>query len=261
MDVLAALTAGRVPADATLDGYPLGWLQAPLAWDTGVRRLDEHLFYLIGSGLIVLQTGDDRQVVTAGCAVLIPPKTPFRTQAGTTSPSFWRIRLRLPGRWDGPVVIPQAQDLEPVVAHLVSEAAVSSEHREAVIRGLLLVLLASLRRLAAGRPEHRLSTAQRSLLERHADTHPDATPRDLMRQLDLTHDYGTRLFRATFGRPPRRWLLERRMHAAAVRVSESDAPIARIADELGYADVRLFARQFRDVLGHPPGRFRTRVRA
>lgn len=260
MDLLAALAAGHAPADATLDGYPLGWLRVPLSWDTGIRRLDEHLLYLIASGSITVETGDSILEAGAGCAVLIPPHSTFRATAGGTPPAFWRVRLRLPQPWDGPIAIAHAQDLEPVVSRLVSEAAGTAPHRDAAIRGLLLVLLASLRRLSASSRAQRLTAAQCALLERHADAHPEATPRDLARRLGLTLDYATRLVRATFGRPPRRWLLERRMHAAAVRVAEGDEPIARIAEDLGYADPRLFGRQFRQVLGAPPGRFRARVR-
>lgn len=260
MDPLTALAAGRSPADASLDGYPMGWLQAPPAWDTGVRQLDEHLFYLVGSGSLALEAGDSLYEATTGCAVLIPPGTPFRARSGSRTPSFWRVRLRLPGDWDGPLVIAGAQDLEPVVSSLVSEAVSQEEHRGHAVRGLLLVLLTGLQRLTSGNLERRLTAAQRTLLERHADADPDATPRDLARQLGLTLDYATRLVRATYGRPPRRWLLERRMHAAAVRVAEGDEPIARIAADLGYVDSRLFGRQFRQVLGVPPGRFRERVR-
>lgn len=260
MDLLTALATGRTPADATLDGFPLGWLQAPPAWDTGVRQLDEHLFYLVGLGSIALEIGDSSYEAHAGCAVLIPPKTPFRSRSGSARPAFWRARLRLPSRWDGPLVTPDAQELEPVISLLIAEASGQAAHRDAAVRGLLLVLLAGLRRLDGGTPERRLTAAQRALLERHADADPDATPRDLARQLGLTLDYATRLVRATYGRPPRRWLLERRMHAAAVRVAEGDEPIARIAQDLGYADPRLFGRQFRQILGAPPGRFRDRVR-
>jgi AraC-like DNA-binding protein len=260
MDLLAALAAGRQPAAASIDGYPVGWLRAPPGWDTGPRRLEEHLLYLVDSGTILVECAGKTHEAGPGCAVLIPPRTPFRSRTGGRgAPRFWRARLRLPAAWDGAVATPGCRELEPVVARLVAEASADAPHRAEAVRGCLLVLVATLRRLAAGGDGPQLSAALRARLERYADDHAEATPRDLARQLDLTLDYFTRRFRAAYGRPPRRWLLERRMHAAAVRVAEGGEPIARIAAALGYADARLFGRQFRQVLGQPPGRFRARV--
>ena len=123
-----------------------------------------------------------------------------------------------------------------------------------------MVLLAGLQKQRHSDPSGGLTAAQRRLLEHYADANPEATPRDLMRQLDLTLDYGTRQFTRSVGRPPRQWLLERRMHRAATRVAEGDETIVRIAEDFGYRDVRLFSRQFRMVFGQPPARFRVQVR-
>ena len=261
MDLLAALAAGRLPAEASIDGYPLGWLRAPPGWDTGPRRLEEHLFYLVDSGSILLECAGATHEIGPGWAALVPPRASFRSRIGARgAPSFWRVRLRLPARWSGAVAMPGCRELEPVVARLVAEAAGEAAHRAEAVRGCLLVLITTLLRQGGDGHRQRLSAEQRALLERYADAHAEATPRDLARQADLTLDYFTRLFRAAYGRPPRRWLLERRMHAAAVRVAEGDEPIERIAEALGYVDARLFGRQFRQVLGQPPGRFRARVR-
>lgn len=261
MELLAALVAGRLPVEASIDGYPLGWLRAPPAWDTGPRRLDEHLFYLVDSGSILLECAGETHELGPGWAALIPPRTPFRSRIGARGvPTFWRARLRLPTRWSGAVATSGCRELEPVVSRLVAEAAGEGAHRAEAVRGCVLLLAATLLRRADAGHRRPLSSDQRALLERFADAHAEATPRDLARQAGLTLDYFTRLFRAAYGRPPRRWLLERRMHAAAVRVAEGDEPIERIAEALGYVDARLFGRQFRQVLGHPPGRFRARVR-
>ena len=262
MDLLSALSRGATPASASLDGYPLGWIRVTQAWDTGPKCLDEHLFYLVDSGELVLDMSQERRHVASGGYVLLPPGTPFRARSGSTAPTFWRARLRLPGPWPGAPTGTGARELEPVIIRLVSECSQApSPARDASMRGGLLQLLATLQRLAgAGHDQRLLTPAERRRLELYADSHPDATPRDLMRQLELTLDYGTRLFTTSYGCPPRRWLLERRMHRAAVRVSEGEETIAHIADDLGYQDVRLFVRQFRAVLGQPPARFRALIR-
>lgn len=261
MDLLTDLCLPGTCAEASLGGYPLGWLRAPAGWDTGRTVLSEHLFYLVDAGNIDLELPGGRSLLAAGDAALIPPGAAFRARAAPgPRPAFWRLRMILPRPWGGAPVITGCRDLEPVVAQLVAEVVGSARYRRERIHGLVLALLADLARRGASADGHRLDAGQRQRLERHADGDPEATPRDLARQLDLTLDYFTRVFRRTYGRPPRRWLLERRMHAAAVRVAETDQPITAIATALGYDDPRLFVRQFRQVLGQPPGRFRARMR-
>ena len=261
MDTLAALAAGQTPADVSLDGYPLGYVRTTAAWDTGTRTLKEHLFYLVDRGQLLISTENKPVVLRPGWMALIPPGTPFRATAGSPPPRFWRLRLRLPVAWGKVHIQAGGHELEAVVARLVSEATQAAHPlRNIAVRGGLMVLLAALRRGAADDAAGGLTPTQQRLLERFADDHPQATPRDLMRQLDLTHDYASRQFTRSFGRPPRQWLLEQRMHHAATRVAEGDEPIVRIAEDLGYVDVRLFVRQFRAVLGQPPGRFRKQVR-
>jgi AraC-like DNA-binding protein len=265
MDPFTALFAGKTPVGISLVGYPVAWVQATAAWDTGVRQLDAHLFYLVEHGDMLLDIGDSAHVLAAGTAALIPPGRAFRARAGGRAPGFWRFRIHLPQLWQQVLIGNGCRHLEPVVTGLLAELdRPAGAWRDAAVRGGLVVLLAGLLRAATSTvhaAERGLTPAQRTQLERFADAEPRATPRDLMRQLNLTLDYGTRLFRASYGLPPRRWLLARRMHAAAVRVAEGDERIAAIAADLGYLDERLFVRQFRAILGMPPGRFRRAARS
>jgi AraC-like DNA-binding protein len=59
----------------------------------------------------------------------------------------------------------------------------------------------------------------------------------------LVHGPGRRLHAAT-GLPPRRWLLERRMHALAADLMDGDRTLAELAQRYGYGDLRLLGRQF-----------------
>lgn len=262
MDPLTALLSGTGRAELSLDGYPVAWVAAKSGWDTGWRQLDEHLFYLVDHGEIALEYAQETCVLAAGAAALIPPGTRFRARCGRKAPGFWRFRVRLPSALAAVLIGNACRHLEPVVLSLLAEQAQPPGRlRSAALRGGLLMLLAGLQRASAPATERGLTPAQRTQLERFADAEPRATPRDLMRQLGLTLDYGTRLFRASYGDPPRRWLLARRMHAAAVRVAEGDERIAAIAADLGYLDERLFVRQFRLILGMPPARFRRAARS
>ncbi len=261
MNLHKLISDHRKTVTVSLSGHTLGHLRAPVAWDTGERRLDQHLLYLVTRGGFQLTSAGMTFDLRSGDLALIPPETSFRARwTGGPRPTFWRLRLTLPTTWDGPLVTAGCHDCEPLVALLVGEATHRQAFHDERVRGLLLALLAQLTRRAGDTPAHRLPVAQCTLLERYADAHDEATPRDLARQLELTLDYFTRLFGRTYGRPPRRWLLERRMQHAAAQVAESDLPIERIAADLGFADARLFGRQFRAVLGQPPGRFRSSVR-
>jgi AraC-like DNA-binding protein len=262
MDPLAALLDRSLPVEASLEGHPLPYLRASPSWDTGERVLDAHLLYYVESGGLALHAEQVQRRIPAGSLILIPPGRPFRmtTAAGAPPPCFWRLRLRLPVPWPGPMAVPGCVDLLPLVVALVGEAAQKRPYRSERLRGLLLALLARLVRgdadpAADGAPPQ-LAIASRLAIERRAAEDPRATPRDLARELGLSLDYFTRQFRATYGCPPRRWLLEQRLLAAAVALSESSESAAGIARRLGFADPRRFHRHFRGRFGQTPGRFR-----
>jgi AraC-like DNA-binding protein len=63
-------------------------------------------------------------------------------------------------------------------------------------------------------------------------------------------------FQSRVGTSPKAYLTRWRMQLAAARLADGRAPLARIADELGYRSTFAFAKCFRRVHGHPPGRYR-----
>ncbi|MFW5844605.1 MAG: helix-turn-helix transcriptional regulator [Planctomycetota bacterium] len=64
-----------------------------------------------------------------------------------------------------------------------------------------------------------------------------------------------RCFRAAYGLPPKSYLLRRRMDQALEALADG-LSVSATAAALGYDDTALFARQFRQVHGRPPGTFR-----
>lgn len=260
MDPIAALARGLGPAGATLDGHPVAWRRTDPGWDTGWRVLDCHLFHLVDDGDMQVDHGRSQDALVGGDALLIPPGMRFRLRAGRRPPAYWRLRLHLPAAWDGDQIRRGARRLEPVVLSLLAELAETpGPVRDAAVRGGLLLLLAPFRRPQA-EPGRRLDTVRMARLERLVADNPRATPADLARALGLSHDYATRLIRAATGQPPRRWLLERRMHALAADLMDGNAALTDLAVRYGYDDLRLLGRQFRQVMGLPPGRFRARCR-
>ena len=262
MDALAALLDPGLHPDISLSGYPLAYMRATSAWDTGLIELDQHLLYLLESGRITLWYKDVDTVVQAGSVILMCPKRRFRMHAtaGTQRLAFWRLRISLPVPWHGPTVVPACADLVPVVAALIGEVPAGRRYREDRIRGLLLAMLARLARpMDNGETQAGpllLDDLMRQRIERHVADDPSTTPRDLARLLDLSLDYFTRQFRSTYGSPPRRWLMERRLLAAAAALSESAESATAIGKRFGFCDPRRFNRCFRRRFGLPPGHYR-----
>lgn len=262
MDLLQDLLDPRANFDLSLEGYPSAFISTFAAWDTGRRALPLHLLYFLESGAIHLELDSESTVVRAGSIILLAPGREFRMRVpeGEQTPAFWRLRLVLPRPWTAAAVWPRAAALQPVIAALVEELPSDRPYRRERIRGLLLALIAQLARdeslsVPIG-GEARLGALERQRLEAHVIQNPLATPRDLARQLDLTLDYFTRRFRETYGIPPRAWLLEQRLQAAAMMLTEGSEDAVVIAQRVGFSDPRRFSRRFRQRFGNPPGRFR-----
>jgi AraC-like DNA-binding protein len=65
-----------------------------------------------------------------------------------------------------------------------------------------------------------------------------------------------RKFRLATGTPLHTYALQCRIAAARHLLGETDDPIKRIAERLGYRDVYFFSRQFRALTGVPPAAYR-----
>lgn len=79
---------------------------------------------------------------------------------------------------------------------------------------------------------------------------------DLAKIAKLSPKHFSRAFTQTMGRPPHRWLIEKRVAAARVLLRGSDKSLSEIALECGFADQSHFTSLFRRYLGTPPGLWR-----
>jgi two-component system response regulator YesN len=88
--------------------------------------------------------------------------------------------------------------------------------------------------------------------------HPEENHRvdDFAHELGLDPSYFSRLFRTHTGQSPRRFLTNARMQLARFLLRDSQLTVARIAERTGYADVRFFARHFREQHGLSPSAYR-----
>ncbi len=63
-------------------------------------------------------------------------------------------------------------------------------------------------------------------------------------------------FRALVGVPPIEYLGRWRMHLAMVLLRDQEAPVARVAERVGYESEAAFSKAFKRYVGLPPSRFR-----
>ena len=126
-------------------------------------------------------------------------------------------------------------------------------------RATLYLVYTALMRPGDGSAARRgFSADERNALMRFVRLHlaRQPAPADLARELGLGAERFLRLFKATYGMAPRRWLLEQRIAESRFRLAHAHEPIGAIAAALGYADRHLFNRQFKAMVGRTPRAFR-----
>lgn len=82
---------------------------------------------------------------------------------------------------------------------------------------------------------------------------------DMAAQLGMPETTFREAFVRTMGRPPRRYLEERRIEHAARTIVETDRRINDIANAVGYDDPYHFSRAFKRVTGTSPSAYRMRA--
>jgi AraC-like DNA-binding protein len=82
---------------------------------------------------------------------------------------------------------------------------------------------------------------------------------DLGREVGLSRSALAERFTRLIGEPPMRYLARWRAQVAAHQLRSTDAPLARIADQVGYESESAFNRAFKRTFGIPPAAWRNRA--
>ncbi|WP_428031696.1 helix-turn-helix domain-containing protein [Ancylobacter sp.] len=77
----------------------------------------------------------------------------------------------------------------------------------------------------------------------------------------LSRSYFVRAFKKSTGLPPHRWLARHRLHKAKHFLSQTDEPIAEVADRCGFADQAHMTRAFASATGLTPAAWRRYLRS
>lgn len=264
-DFLAAAMDPRVNA-----AFPMGGLTTvPKDWVVPARTMVEHLFYLVTSHSFEGGIAGKPVRAEAGTFIWITPGTPHefwipRGQAPFTV-HFFRARVAKDSSREfttrtGSIVLHDALALLPPMAALTSELRSDAPFAKSRLRAALALICSQAFRLHAA-PETQnagLSAAQRRHLTEFQRDRVKArpTPADLARELRLSHDYFSRVFRRSFGMTPKEWLMRERIRHAAQWLASSVQNISEVAYEYGYPNVYLFSRQFKQVMGVGPKAWR-----
>jgi AraC family transcriptional regulator, arabinose operon regulatory protein len=79
---------------------------------------------------------------------------------------------------------------------------------------------------------------------------------DIAKETGLSRVHFTRRFKHVTGETPQAFIIRHRMDRAKELLRHSSMTLKEIADSLGYEDVYFFSRQFKGIVGKPPGAWR-----
>ena len=83
---------------------------------------------------------------------------------------------------------------------------------------------------------------------------------DMAREAALSPSHFAQLFKQTIGLSPMQFVMSYRVEQARKRLAERDTPLIDIALACGFSDQAHFSRQFKQVEGETPSRYRARLR-
>jgi AraC family transcriptional regulator len=103
-----------------------------------------------------------------------------------------------------------------------------------------------------------LATNRLRLVIRYIDDHlqEDISLMDLAKVVNLTPDHFGSAFKASIGKTPHRYHIERRIHRAKELLLDATLTIAEVAHEIGFSSQSHFTASFHQITGMAPSEFR-----
>jgi len=255
-----------------LSNFPM-FFDVKSGWETSRKAIDLHLIYFCRSGCFRACVSGKEWMVQPGELVWVQPGVDFafyasdrhtaqiaRFRLGLESRSRVSLRLRKP-------VIRLTETgtartwLDQIRFYANASGAYSRLGQRAAIAGFLATALEADAQAGKENQGGRLTVAQSARLEHFVEMRGQkaCSSADLAAHLQLAHGYFNRIFRSRFHRPARAWLIEKRIHAAAQQLIESNRNISEVAADFGYGSVYFFSRQFKNVMGVSPRAFKQKI--
>ena len=190
--------------------------------------------------------------------VPLPALQEFAEEAG----GHGQVFLRPPSCGsDDPIVRYLFLALRPLLEQPAAGSSLFVDHIALALQAHLLrtyastvIEVQSVRRGLAPWQERRAKEAMNASLDK------DTSIAQLASECGLSSSHFARAFRQATGRPPHRWLLERRLEIAQGLLLNSRMPLSKIAIACGFSDQSHFSRAFSQMTGTSPGAWR-RIRS
>jgi len=168
-----------------------------------------------------------------------------------------------------PLLLPVLHELQDdrivaLASEMALEVASGGANGRLYAQGLSLALVGWLRARYGVGPvpsvarEQKLSQRRAARVLEYIDAHlgDDLSVAGLAEVAGLSTAHFSRLFRATFGKSPHGFVLERRVRAADELLRRGQQTIAQVAYRLGFSSQAHFTQVFRRLTGRTPGRSR-----
>lgn len=136
-------------------------------------------------------------------------------------------------------------------------AARDQLEQDRTIGGLMMYLLALVGSASSGRLLGRDPRVRDAIEHIAANLCESITVAHLARRAGLDQSYFSRLFRAQMGMSPQAYVCAQRLDRARSLLVFTDAPIAEIAESVGYRNYHHFSNQFLAAYGRRPSDYRT----
>ncbi|MDA3963654.1 MAG: AraC family transcriptional regulator [Planctomycetota bacterium] len=243
-------------------------------WRIEQRQLEDVFLFIPRSGAATLHLSSGPQRLAAGHILILPERSPHAAQLAAGARHFDVLAVHgLLRQRDGREVKRVFQNLmlelpEPKAwTARLSDLCTTEQHdpttarriAEHLVPGLLIDLCRHGAQPAPSTeaPDPRLAPALAAI---HANPAADLAITALAADCGLKPVRFRQVFQAATGRSPKAYQMAPRLREGARRLAASDDAIATIANAVGFADSRWFARRFQAHFGCRPSAYRHQIR-
>lgn len=228
---------------------------------------DFHQFLYLRLGRCGVRIADRRYEVVEGCvASMLPGQAhtlEFPPHAETPCRVVQiKVWLNPTAGFPEPPALADCRQVRPQVDGCVgllldAFAARDQIEQDRTIGGLMMYLLALVGSASSGRIQGRDPRIRDAIDFIAANLCETITVAHLARRAGLDQSYFSRLFRAQLGLSPQAYVCAQRLDRARGLLVFTDAPIAEIAESVGYRNYHHFSNQFLATYGRRPSDYRS----
>jgi AraC-like DNA-binding protein len=218
------------------------------------RRVKAQAFIVL-TGALAIEAGDERWLVPKGYTAWIPPHYPLRElyYGSVDLVGLYLAPLHCSGPMSAPAVLRTSSMLAVLLRRLATEPLrQETKARRQRMFAVLLDELAAADRQSLTLPsprDPRLLGIVRALMDQPGDRR---NTEELARDFALSRRTLARLFREETAITFETWRLRRRV-IAAIELLASGKSVTHVSSDLGYDSLSAFIRTFRKLMGMSPG--------